>query len=97
MRPIIGIGAKVVVNENMDWTPWLMGVDYTYRDAVLRAGGTPIIIPVLEDRDMQRQIYEMCDGILLTGGNDLDPQLLMPCPAQKRKNTIVLATTKRLN
>ena len=34
-------------------------------------GAAPIVIPHLEDEEALRRIYEMLDGILLTGGVDI--------------------------
>jgi putative glutamine amidotransferase len=46
----------------------------TYVKAVEAAGGIPILIPQLEDVEMLRRIYEMLDGILLSGGVDIHPK-----------------------
>jgi putative glutamine amidotransferase len=45
-----------------------------YSDAIIYAGGTPIIIPYTEDR-VPEDFFEIIDGLLLTGGADVAPSL----------------------
>lgn len=45
----------------------------SYVGAVIDAGGTPILIPHLEDSGRLRRIYQSLDGLLLPGGDDVDP------------------------
>jgi putative glutamine amidotransferase len=46
-----------------------------YADAVCAAGGTPVILPLLDDPRAIRHLVENLDGILLTGSSsDVDPQ-----------------------
>jgi gamma-glutamyl-gamma-aminobutyrate hydrolase PuuD len=44
-----------------------------YTDAVLAAGGVPVIVPSLEDDEDVLSILSALDGLVLTGGPDLDP------------------------
>lgn len=45
----------------------------TYIQAVIRAGGLPLLIPHLEDKALLRAVYERLDGLLLPGGEDIHP------------------------
>lgn len=45
-----------------------------YYDAVLRAGGLPLLIPPLTELDDVEQVIEMLDGVVMIGGADLDPR-----------------------
>ncbi|MEO5905073.1 MAG: gamma-glutamyl-gamma-aminobutyrate hydrolase family protein [Gemmatimonadaceae bacterium] len=47
----------------------------TYLIALESAGLVPIIIPPLASPDQARSILERVDGVLLTGGEDVDPAL----------------------
>ena len=68
-RPMIGL------------TPWLhmeerwLRVHAAYMESVLAAGGLPVMLPLTEDEDALREMMARCDGILLTGGVDVDPAL----------------------
>lgn len=50
-----------------------LSVSREYLDAVLMAGGLPLIVPYTEDAETIRQVVERIDGLLLTGGGDIDP------------------------
>lgn len=44
-----------------------------YFESVLKAGGTPLVIPPFEDRDALVNVLDHIDGLLLSGGGDLNP------------------------
>jgi gamma-glutamyl-gamma-aminobutyrate hydrolase PuuD len=50
---------------------------HDYVTAVIHAGGLPILLPLGEDDDEGREVsdalLELVDGIVLTGGGDVDP------------------------
>ena len=46
-----------------------------YSDAVIAAGGLPQIFPATTSRSVMAEAVERCDGVLLTGGDDIDPKL----------------------
>ena len=46
-----------------------------YIQGIIRAGGLPIILPLSDDEEVFAQALEMCDGFLLTGGQDVSPAL----------------------
>lgn len=66
-RPRIGIGANLKQDEKGRLRH---EVKQTYIDAVLAAGGLPIILPVLAHN--REELLECVDGVLLTGGDDID-------------------------
>jgi putative glutamine amidotransferase len=72
-RPLIGVNTEFVAPKN--------GIPYVrlnagYVDAVLAAGGLPLILPPLR-KDALAEIDALLDqvaGIILTGGPDMDPR-----------------------
>jgi putative glutamine amidotransferase len=70
-KPIIGISCGSFVDR--DWCPPFVGLRKTYVDAVATAGGAPLLIPLVEDEVVLRAVYERVDGLLLSGGGDVDP------------------------
>lgn len=47
-----------------------------YLDAILRAGGEPVVITPRElTRDAAKEVMSTCDALLLMGGPDVDPAL----------------------
>ena len=73
--PLIGITAGEILNKDEPWAPVVHGQSQTYVDAIAKAGGVPVILPLLDNEDLNRQMYERCDAILFAGGNDIDPAL----------------------
>ena len=47
-----------------------------YYQSVLKAGGVPFIIPPYDNPDMLINTLEQIDGLLLTGGSDINPLFL---------------------
>ncbi|SMB89649.1 putative glutamine amidotransferase [Desulfonispora thiosulfatigenes DSM 11270] len=66
MRPIIGITAGFKNQENKFY------LSEYYINAIEHAGGTPIILPAVMT-GLIPQIYDMVDGIIFSGGSDVDP------------------------
>lgn len=63
----------VVPNYNIDSCASVVNIEYL--EAVVMAGGYPLIIASLEERDYYDFITEFCDGVILTGsGSDVDPR-----------------------
>ena len=44
-----------------------------YIESVLRAGGVPLLIPVITNMTALREIVKKLDGLVLTGGGDINP------------------------
>lgn len=65
-KPVIGI-TSYGVNEAGDYS-----LPAVYVHAVRRAGGLPVLLP--PDADEAEGVCERVDGILLTGGGDIDPR-----------------------
>jgi putative glutamine amidotransferase len=68
MKPRIGV---TTTPETIDGRP-VEQVNQVYVDAVVQAGGIPFILPVLEPADAELALLAV-DGLLLTGGGDVDP------------------------
>jgi putative glutamine amidotransferase len=80
MKPLIAITAGEIHNQIEPWSPVTYGQSYTYVDAIVHAGGTPIIVPFTDDMQVLRQLYELVGGILFAGGEDPDPALYGETP-----------------
>ena len=49
-----------------------------YADAVIAAGGAPLILPLSADEAVYPPLFALLDGVLLTGGHDVDPARWCP-------------------
>ncbi len=71
MRPVIGIPCSSA--RRGDSRPAAYGNNQSYVHAVQRAGGVPLLIPPHQDADALEAICSRLDGLLLSGGCDIDP------------------------
>jgi len=74
-RPVIGVSSGLVQAQWGMWNQQAAVLPYAYITAVQRAGGVAVIIapdPQLEqDPD---QLLDLLDGLVLSGGADIDPE-----------------------
>ena len=70
MKPLIGINAGVVLNDK-GIPRFSLGGNYT--NAVIKAGGIPMILPASGEKEMFEQYLERVGALLLVGGPDIDP------------------------
>jgi putative glutamine amidotransferase len=47
----------------------------TYQQALMRAGGIPMALPATVSRQVIGECVSRCEGVLLTGGEDIDPHI----------------------
>lgn len=66
MRPVIGIVPSIYPETHM------VSVRDHYLSAVVRAGGTPVVLPLSSDDAMYETLLPLMDGFILSGGNDID-------------------------
>lgn len=74
MAPLIGITSGEIVNHEHPWSPVVYGQSHFYIDAVINAGGVPVILPMTHHTKILHDLYTRLDGILFAGGNDINPR-----------------------
>ena len=72
MRPLIGIAAHQALVPEGDIEAFHYVVNVAYAKAVRKAGGVPILLPLVEPDDAAG-LLDRVDGLLMTGGGDVDP------------------------
>jgi putative glutamine amidotransferase len=83
-KPVIGItGAYVKHNEHMEG----VYVHHDYHRSVAVNGGLPIVLPFYST-ELALETITLCDGIILSGGEDVDPQFYGQDPHPKLGATI---------
>lgn len=70
-RPVIGITSSQFIDAASHDAIPRHSVSKAYSEAVHRAGGTPIILPFFPD--IASNMLDLVDGLILTGGADIDP------------------------
>lgn len=72
MKPLIGISAYPRIVTTATGPTLLHTSSRHYVDGVIRAGGLPVVLPVLEEEDVEELVSHL-HGVLLTGGGDVAP------------------------
>jgi putative glutamine amidotransferase len=74
MRPLIGL---TTYREQAKWGVWDQPADLLpvmYADAIVRAGGVPVLLPPATDEpDAAAATVARLDGLVVSGGADVDP------------------------
>ncbi|MBI3826750.1 MAG: gamma-glutamyl-gamma-aminobutyrate hydrolase family protein [Candidatus Rokubacteria bacterium] len=78
--PRIGITTSITTDGS---SPERAFVNSTYIRAVQQAGGLPILLPPQLEPWARQALHEMIDGLLLTGGGDVDPAQFHETPHEK--------------
>ena len=73
-RPIIGITGELDAARWGDWLREAAILPVSYIRAVERAGGAPLIVPPVPTASVA-SFTEVVDGLVFTGGRDMDPTL----------------------
>ena len=93
-KPVIGV--IPLFDKDRD-SYWMLPA---YFKGLKTAGALPVMLP-LENLEDCEQMAELCDGLLFTGGQDVDPALYgeeklavcgEPCPARDRLDAALLRT-----
>jgi len=78
-RPVILL--DVTYDPEKKFRPYLPAA---YMDAVKRAGGIPIMVPYQAEDDIDR-VLDLGDGLIMTGGPDVDPAYYDEAKHEKTK------------
>lgn len=70
-HPIIGLTSSFMTHEERE----LVFLPQTYFNAIRHHGGIPLLIPVQATEEELQYLLDQCDGLILTGGDDIDPTL----------------------
>jgi putative glutamine amidotransferase len=68
MKPRIGVTSSPSLHQDR----FLEALDRAFVSAVIRAGGLPFVLPVLDPGEAT-DVLASLDGVLLPGGGDIDP------------------------
>ena len=73
-KPIIGISSSVIVDDSGSFAGYKRAyVNKDYVDAVIKAGGVPLIIPFNTDKEVIISQAQVIDGLIISGGHDVSP------------------------
>ena len=84
-KPIIGISAYPKTYEAATGPTLLHTASRYYVEAVERAGGIPVVLPVVDPDDVE-EMLDAIQGVVMTGGGDVQPSLYHATPAPETHN-----------
>lgn len=87
-RPLIGVTTQTLqaIDGIPPALPHSVVMNQRYVEAAAAAGGTPVLVPLLDDERVLRDVYDACQGILIPGGVDMDPATYGEAPHEKLGN-----------
>ena len=93
MRKVIGV---MPLYDDEKESYWMLP---GYMNGIEAAGGAPIMLPLTDSEEVIKRAAELCDGLLLTGGQDVSPDVYDRerlsccgelCPARDREEALLL-------
>ena len=102
-KPVIGLSCSYDKDENQH----RIFLNHSYLNAIRHFGGIPVVLPSEGSEDELTYLVSQCDGILLTGGMDVEPALykeekwndtVSTTPDRDKSETLIccLATERQL-
>ena len=100
MRPVIGL---IPLYDDEKESYWMLP---GYMKVLEKCGALPIMLPLTSDEGELEQAFQMCDGLLLTGGHDVGPAVYgkeaskecgIPCKARDDMESILLGMALKEN
>lgn len=83
-KPIIGISGSEIIDNGGIFPGYRRSyVNEDYVDSVVKNGGIPFIIPFTESDEVIKEQLNHVQGLILSGGHDVDPHLYNEEPLQK--------------
>jgi putative glutamine amidotransferase len=73
-RPLILVSPSIE-KRGVEFHDLSASLSVRYNEAILSAGGIPVTAPTTTDRAVLAECVSRTDGVLLTGGDDINPEL----------------------
>ncbi|PIE98879.1 MAG: gamma-glutamyl-gamma-aminobutyrate hydrolase [Treponema sp.] len=88
--PKIGITANITLDNDEGWEGYRRcSVSDFCAQSIADAGGVPFVMPVIKNESLIKEQVASLDGILLSGGQDVNPQLWGEEPIPELKTVCV--------
>jgi putative glutamine amidotransferase len=87
-RPPLILVSPSIEKEGVEFHDQSISLSEAYPRAVADAGGIPLTMPVGKSRELIAECVRRCDGVLLTGGDDIEPRLYKDQVPEKLQRTV---------
>jgi putative glutamine amidotransferase len=64
-----------IENKGDEFGDLAISVSTTYQQVLIDAGALPLVLPATVSRELIADCVRRCDGVMLTGGEDVEPRL----------------------
>ncbi len=95
-HPIIGITTNLLYRPSATDGKFITANNQEYDQAILATGGIPLLLPNTLSTDCITSQLALCDGILLAGGDDINPLVYGEEPSSGLGETNTLVDTYQL-
>lgn len=75
--PLILVSPSIE-KRGVEFNDLSISLSQRYEDAILDAGGIPLVVPSTTDRSVLAEAVRRTEGVLITGGDDIAPALYNP-------------------
>jgi putative glutamine amidotransferase len=87
-RPPLILISPSIEAEGVEFHDRSISLSEAYPRAVADAGGIPLTMPVGQSRELIAECVRRCDGVLITGGDDIEPRLYKERLPAKLRQTV---------
>ncbi len=77
-KPPIILVSTDVEDKGREFGDYALSLSFRYEQALFNAGAIPWVLPLTNDPRVIEEILARCDGVMLTGGEDLAPDIYDP-------------------
>lgn len=74
--------------KGVEFYDYSISLSQMYLESIRRAGGLPVVAPADASAELAAALVRRCDGVLLTGGDDIQPELYAPKISRDLRATV---------
>ena len=87
-RPPLILITPGIESKGAEFKDQSISLSEAYPRAIAGAGGVPMILPPGTSRELMSECVRRCDGVLLTGGDDIEPHLYKDRVPDRLRKTV---------
>jgi putative glutamine amidotransferase len=90
LRPPLILVSPHIEKKGEEFGDVSISLSETYQQALMRSGALPVAMPATISRDVIAECVRRSDGVLLTGGEDVEPRLYGEEPSRALRQKVKL-------
>jgi putative glutamine amidotransferase len=89
-KPPLVLVSPCIETKGEEFGDQSISLSEAYQQALMSCGAIPLILPASTSRELIAECVDCCDGVLLTGGEDVDPRLYGDGLPPRLRGTVVV-------